>query len=165
MGASHLNWKLSLPYAMRPLVLLVVIWLVASGCCVTGSTSVRNSTGRDIGISVFWQTQQVSTVSIPAFSTGRCAGVAPVFFGQGPELWVVSDGRSIFTFADVSPIYSLPRQFTSSSRLTREFPCKRFTKHVMITPDMSIHALRVIGYTDSEPSPFPIHYTSKQSSP
>ncbi len=56
----------------------------------------------------------------------------------------------------------MPSQFISGSRFTRDFPCKRITRHVRIAPDMTIHAMRVIGYTESEPTFFPIHHTEKE---
>ena len=86
----------------------------------------------------------------------------PSLAGFAPDCWIVSDGQSRFTFADVSPIATMPSPFTSSSRFTRNFPCNRITKHVRIASDMTIHAVRVVGYTDSEPATFPIRYTAKE---
>jgi len=149
-------------HVMRIFALSFITVLMFTGCCTSISTSVRNETGRDIHLTAVWRSQQVESVTIHAKSTGRCSGVMPAFPGQPPESWIISDGQSRFTFADVSPIGSMPSRFISSTRFTRDFPCKRVTQHVRIAADMTIHAVRVIGYTDSEPAPFPINYTNKE---
>jgi|ERR1019366_4642400 hypothetical protein len=148
---------------MRFFTLCFVAMLMLTGCCTSISTSVRNETGRDIKLTAIWQSQQVETVTIRASSTGGCSGVMPTLPGQLPESWIISDGQSRFIFADVSPIATMPSRFVSSSRFTRIFPCKQITQHIRVAPDMTIHAVRVIGYTESEPSPFPICYTKKES--
>jgi len=79
------------------------------------------------------------------------------------DSWTVSDGQSRFVFVDVSPIATMPDAFVSSSRLTGDFPCKRVTQHVRLAPDMTIQAVRVIGYTATQPAPFPIQYTKKEA--
>jgi hypothetical protein len=147
---------------MRILPLVVAGMLMLTGCCINISTSVRNETSKDIFLTVISQSQQVETVTIHPLSTGRCGGVSPALAGFPPDSWIISDGQTRFTFADVSPIATLPSAFVSSSRFTRYFPCKRVTKHVRLASDMTIHAVRVIGYTESEPAPFPIHYTRKE---
>jgi hypothetical protein len=82
-----------------------------------------------------------------------------------PDSWVVMDGQSRFTFSDVSAIASMPDAFVSRSRFTRDFPCLRVTQRVKLGPDITIHALRVIGYTDKEPPQFPIRYSKKEDKP
>lgn len=183
LNTARAGWRLPLPHsrltsrfergpvlgrsttlhAMRILPLTLVAFLMLTGCCVNIATSVRNETGKDIRVTVVRQSEQVETVTIRASSTGRCSGVMPALSGLSPDSWIISDGQSRFTYIDVSPIATMPSRFISSSRFTRVFPCKRFTQHVAITPEMTIHAVRVIGYTESEPSPFPIHYTKKES--
>ncbi len=125
-------------------------------------TAVRNESGRDIRLNFIEGTKQHETITIHAASTAKCSGVMPPFAGENPCSWVITDSQSRFTFADVSFIANLPDAFVSSSRLTKDFPCLRVTRHVSIAPDMTIHAERVIGYTSSEPAQFPIHYTTKQ---
>jgi hypothetical protein len=147
---------------MRNLTPLLPALLMLTGCCVNLATSVRNETGRDIRLTVLRQAYQVETIIIHPAMTGRFGGVMTPFPGAEPDSWIISDGLSRFTFADVSPIAVMPSQFVSSTRFTRDFPCKRVTRHVRLAPDMTIHALRVIGYTESEPAPFPIHYTKKE---
>ena len=137
--------------------------LILDGCCVNISTSVRNETDENLILTHIGQFQQFGTVMIRAHSTGRSDGILPAESGKSPDSWVISDGRSKFNYTNVSPIASMPRAFVSRSRFTSDFPCNRITYHVAITPDMAIHAVRVIGYTESEPSPFPIHYTKKES--
>jgi len=136
--------------------------LMLTGCCVSISTSVRNETGRDIRLTLVRQSQQVETVMIRASSTGRCTGVIPALPGLSPDSWIISDGQSQFTFANVSSIATLPGPFISSSRFTRDFPCRRITQHVSLAPDITIHAVRVIGYTESEPAQFPIRYSKRE---
>jgi hypothetical protein len=137
--------------------------LLFTGCCASSSTSVRNETGKDLNLTIIRLSQQVETVTIRASSTGRCSGIMPTLSDEPAVSWIISDGQSRFIYADVSPIATMPSRFVSSTRFNRDFPCERFTHHVAITPDMVIHALRVIGYTESEPPPFPIHYTKKES--
>jgi hypothetical protein len=79
-----------------------------------------------------------------------------------PDSWIITDGRFRFTFADVSAVATMPGAFVSRSRLTRDFPCLRVTQHLKLAPDMTIHALRVIGYTDKEPPKFPLRYSNKE---
>lgn len=141
----------------------LVATLMLSGCCVNISTSVRNETDENLILTHIGPFQQFGTVIIRAHSTRRCDGILPAVPGKSPDSWIITDGQSQFTYTNVSPIASMPDKFVSSSRFTSEFPCNRFTRHVAITPDMAIHAVRVIGYTESEPSPFPIHYTKKES--
>ncbi|MSR65948.1 MAG: hypothetical protein EXS24_01060 [Pedosphaera sp.] len=139
--------------------LVLVMALMVTGCCTSITTSVRNESGRDIQLTVMRRLEPTETVKIRAASTGRCKGVMSSHPGFAPDFWIVSDGQSRFTFSDVSLIATLPSRFVSSSRFTRDFPCKRVTQHVRITPEMTIHAVRVIGYTESEPTEFPIRYT------
>ena len=136
--------------------------LMLTGCCTSITTTVRNESGRDIRVTIVRQSQQFETVAIRAASIGRCKGVMSSFSGHQPDSWIVSDGRSRFTFTDVSPVATMPGAFIGSSRFTMSFPCKRVTQHVRLAPDMTIHAVRVIGYTESEPAPFPIRYTTKE---
>ncbi len=147
---------------MRTLLLVLATMPMLTGCCISISTSVRNETGKDIRLTFVRQSQQVETVTIHPSSTVRCSGVMPAMAGFPPDSWIVSDGQMRYTFADVSPVATMPSPFVSSSRFTRGFPCKRVTQHVRLSSDMTIHAVRVIGYTDSEPAPFPIHYTMKE---
>jgi hypothetical protein len=147
---------------MRIPALSIFAVIILTGCCISNSTSVRNETGKDILLTTVNQAKQTETVMIRAKATGRCSGVWPALPDQPPESWAISDGKSRFTFADVSIIATLPDQFVSSSRFTRDFPCNRITRHVRIAPDMTIHAVRVIGYTEWEPPSFPIHYTKKE---
>ena len=86
----------------------------------------------------------------------------PAALDGATDSWSITDGQARFTFADVSPIATMPDQFVSRSRFTSDFPCKRVTRHVRIAPDMTIQAVRVIGYTESQPAQFPIHYTTKE---
>ena len=146
--------------AAQMFLLLIFVILMATGCCVTPSTRVRNETDKILKLTTYWQSQQIETVTIPARSTGRCVGVMPI---QPPTSWVISDGQSRFIFTNVSPIAVMPSEFVSNSRFTSNFPCKRFTQHVSIASDMTIHAMRVIGYTESEPPAFPIHFTKKEA--
>jgi hypothetical protein len=81
---------------------------------------------------------------------------------RSPDSWIVTDGQLRFTFADVSPIAAMPDAFISRSRFTSDFPCRRVTQHVRLDSDMTIHAVRVLGYTDREPPEFPIRYTKKE---
>jgi hypothetical protein len=147
---------------MRHSLLLLPMMLTLTGCCIGFTTSVRNESGRDIQLTVMRHSQQTETVTIRASSTARCRGVMPTVPEGTPDSWLVSDGQSRFTFADVSPIATMPKRFVSSSRFTSAFPCKRVTQHVRIAQDMTIYAVRVIGYTESQPAQFPIHYTTKE---
>jgi hypothetical protein len=148
---------------MRLLMLVLIAPLALTGCCISLKTSVRNETGKNITITFLRGSNQVENITIPAASTSLCSGVIPTIPGSPPESLIISDGQMQYTFADVSAIAMLPRRFVSSSRFTSDFPCKRFTTHVRIASDMTIHAVRVIGYTESEPSPFPLHCTSKEA--
>jgi hypothetical protein len=147
---------------VRTLPPFFALLMLLPGCCVSSSTSVRNETGRDIHLIVYHGSQALEGVTIRASSTGKCGGITAGADGMSADSWVVTAGRERFTFADVSPIATLPGAFTSSSRFTGDFPCKRITRHVRLASDMTIHADRVLGYTESEPSQFPIHYTKKE---
>jgi hypothetical protein len=132
-----------------------------NGCCVGFTAKVRNETGRDLRLTVVRHSGQSDAVTIRAGTAARVAGVMP-HLDWSPDSWVIADGQSRFTFADVSPIAAMPDAFISSSRFTSMFPCRRVTQHVRVASDLSIHAVRVIGYTDKEPAPFPIRYTKKE---
>ena len=142
---------------------MVMSALLLPGCCIRVTTVVRNGTGSDITLTMCRQPKPPETVAIRAGAKKRVSGVMPRSLDGAADSWMVSDGRSVFTFADVSPIAAMPGAFTSSSRLTRDFPCKRLTQHVRLAPDMTIHPVRVIGYTAHEPVPFPIHYTRMEN--
>lgn len=147
---------------MRYSLLFLPVVLFLSGCCTSFTTSVRNESGRDIQLTVMRRLQQTETVTIRAPSTGRCGGVMPRALDGTADSWVISEGQARFTFADVTPIATMPKQFVSRSRFSSNFPCQRITQHVRIAPDMSIHAVRVVGYTESQPAQFPIHSTTKE---
>ncbi len=136
--------------------------LLLSGCCVRMAAKVRNETGRDVRLMVVRHSGQTDVVAIKAGSSALVAGVMP-HLDWSPDFWVVTDGQARFTFGDVSPIASMPEAFISGSRFTSDFPCRRVTQHVRLASDMTIHAVRVIGYTDKEPPLFPIHYTKKEA--
>ena len=142
---------------MNPSVSLHAVLVLLTGCCINLTTSVRNETGRTVRLTSLRGPQPPETVEIPAKSTVRCRGVMQAYPGSPVENWIVSDGQSRCTYLDVTPIASMPRPFISRSRLTRQFPCMRLTQHVRLAPDMTIHAVRVIGYTGSEPAQFPLH--------
>lgn len=150
------------PRIMRYSLLLLPAALTIGGCCTSFTTAVRNETGRDVQFTMMGRSHQTETITIRASSTGRCRGVMPATLDGTTDSWVISDGQSRFTFADLSPIATMPKQFVSSSRFTSNFPCKRVTQHVRIARDMTIHAVRVIGYTELQPAQFPIHYTTKE---
>jgi hypothetical protein len=135
--------------------------LLLTGCCASFKTAVRNGSGRDIVLTISRRSGPTETVPIRAGAKGRVRGVMPRSLDGSADSWVVSDGHSVFVFADVSPIATMPRAYISSSRFTRDFPCKRITQHVRFTPEMTIHAVRVIGYTAHEPFPFPIQATKR----
>jgi hypothetical protein len=143
---------------------IIVSALVFTGCCTSVTTAVRNGTDRDITLTMSGHLRPPETVVIRAGAKGRVTGVVPPspYHSDAADSWAISDGHSVFLFADVTPIATMPRAFISSSRLTRDFPCVRVTQHVRLAPDMTVHAVRVIGYTASEPAPFPIHYTKKE---
>jgi hypothetical protein len=146
----------------HPLPMIALSGLILTGCCTSFTTTVRNETGRDLTLTTMRHSGQTETVAIRAGAKARCGGVMPRSLDGSADSWMVSDGRSQFVFADVSPISTMPRAFISSSRFTRDFPCRRITQHVRLAPDMAIHAVRVIGYTASEPAPFPIQYSRKE---
>jgi hypothetical protein len=152
----------------RPRVLLIVrpltvaCLLLLSGCCTEICTSVRNETGKDVNLTLLRNAKEVETVMIRARSAAECGGIMPPLPGTPPDSWIVRDEHARFTFEDVSPIASMPGAFVSSSRFTSIFPCKRVTRHVALTGDMTIQAERVVGYTKSQPEPFPIHYTNRE---
>lgn len=152
---SSCRLRRSLPFMATAMML--------TGCCTNLATSVRNESGRDIQLTLVHLSQQTETITIRAGSTGRCKGVIPTHPGYSPDSWIISDGQLRFAFSDISPIATLPDPFVSQSRFTRDFPCNRVTRHVRIASNMTIHAVRVIGYTKSEPAPFPISYTTKES--
>src|SRR5262249_14343238 len=158
-GDEPLRAKKSLQAFMRNSLLLLIAVLALSGCCTGIATSVRNESGRDIQLTLVSHLQGTQTVTIRASATARCSGVMPAFRDGTTDSWIIADGQSHFRFADVSPIATMPKQFISSSRFTSDFPCNRITQHVRIASDMTIHAVRVIGYTESQPAQFPIHYT------
>ena len=141
---------------------IFVAFAMLTGCCTSITTSVRNESGRNIQLTIVRNSQKIETITIRASSTGKCAGVMPTHTGFPPDSWIISDGQSQFTYSDVSPIATMPDRFISSSRFTRDFPCNRIIKHVGLASDMTIHAVRVIGYTESEPAQFPIHYVKKE---
>lgn len=147
---------------MRRLSLAILSTAMLTGCCTSITTVVRNGTGRDITLTMSRHSGPTETIAIRTGSKGRVRGVMPPGLDGSTDSWTVSDGRSAFIFADVSPIAIMPHAFISSSRFTRDLPCKRITQHVRLAPDMAIHAVRVIGYTESEPAAFPIHYTKRE---
>jgi len=146
---------------MRILLLIFLPTLMLTGCCINFSTKLRNETSRDVLLTRTWPSQtaereQTETVLIYAKSNAR-------FYGDGKS-WIISDGKTRYVFSDVSPIATMPSRFTSSTRLTTHwFPCLRITRYVRLAPDMTIHADRVIGYTESEPPQFPLYPTKSES--
>jgi|SRR5208282_3902653 len=145
-----------------PLPMVALSALMLTGCCTSIITSVRNESGRDLTLTVFRHLGQTETLAIRAGARGRCGSVMPRSLDGSADSWTVSDGRSQFVYADVSPIATMPGAFISSSRFTGDFPCRRIAQHVRLAPDMAIHAVRVIGYTASEPAPFPIQFSRKE---
>jgi hypothetical protein len=150
-------------YAGRYLISAIALAILfLSGCCVRVAASVRNETGRDIRLTIVRYSGETNTVEIKAGSAALVAGIMPNL-DWPPDSWVVTDGQAVFTFADVSPIAAMPDAFISRSRFTSDFPCRRVTQHVRIASDMTIHAVRVIGYTKIEPVSFPIRCANKQA--
>ena len=133
--------------------------LMLTGCCVNFTTAVRNQTGKDVVITVCSARGGTEREAIQAGAKAYLRGAMPRYPDGACDSWMVSDGDSKFIFSDISPIATMPSAFISRSRFTRDFPCKRVTQHVRLGPDMAIHAVRVIGYTASEPAPLPIEYT------
>jgi hypothetical protein len=147
----------------RHLPLILLCALVLTGCCIHITTAVRNETGKNVTLIIHRYSGQAETLAIRAGAKARCGGVMPRSLDGAADSWTVSDGQSRFVFVDVSPIATMPDAFVSSSRLTGDFPCKRVTQHVRLAPDMTIQAVRVIGYTATQPAPFPIQYTKKEA--
>ena len=145
------------------LVLLTLLSaLLLNGCCVGLRTSVRNGTGCNLTLMRIANSNVVETVPLPISKAVLCGGVWPTSSGDPSEVWIISDGKSQFTYTNASLIAKMPSEFASSSRLNSDWPCLRVTRHVAITPDMAIHAERVIGYTKREPEGFPIWYSERK---
>ena len=135
-------------YAYSTLLIVLAAFFL-TGCCVRLAATVRNQSGRDLRFTVVRHSGPTEAVAIRAGTKARIAGVLPHLDGS-PDAWIVTDGQSRFTFADVSPIAAMPDAFISCSRFTSDFPCRRVTQHVRLASDMTIHAVRVIGYTPTE---------------
>lgn len=127
-----------------------------NGCCVGIRTSVRNASGSNL--TLVGGFPRVETNTLPISKTVLCGGV----LGEPDDVWIISDGKSQFIYTNISLVATIPAEFVSHSRLNSDFPCLRITRHVMIAPDMAIHAERVIGYTEREPAGFPIWYTERK---
>lgn len=140
--------------------LLIVFAFALGGCCTAIRTSVYNGAGQTVQVTLVHDGKPLEAIKVRAASVGLLRGVMLFPGDTMPDSWLVSSGTNCFIFSDVSAIASMPRRFISSSRFTRDFPCNRVTQHVRIAPDMTIHAARVIGYTESEPPQFPIYHST-----
>jgi hypothetical protein len=145
------------------LALAIIAATTLTGCCVCTATSVRNETGKDIQLTVIQGSQPVETVMVRASTTGICRGSFPLWPGNRSDSWIIVVGKSCYTFTNVSLIATLPDRFVSHSRFTRDFPCSRVARHVSVASDMTIHATRVIGYTESQPPLFPLQGTEQKA--
>ena len=152
------------PHIPRSIILVSVLvsGLLLGGCCVGLRTSVRNGSGSNLTLVMTGRLHPRETVALPISKTVLCGGVLPTMPGETSEVWIISDGKSQFTYTNISLIGDMPGAFVSSSRFNSDWPCLRVTRHVAITPDMAIHAERVIGYTKREPEGFPIWYSDRK---
>jgi len=153
--------SLSWPLVKLHLLPLPAVAITLTGCCTAIRTSVYNGTGQEIQLTLMREGKPIETVKVSGASPGLLRGIMPKLPGNRPDSWVVSSGTNRFTFSDISLVATMPRGFISRSRFTRDFPCSRVTQHVRIAPDMTIHAVPVIGPAGSQPPLFPIHYSTK----